>query len=204
VLLVLVSDSTQLLCNEAQEQVRILASILERAASGSDWETEKLASLRMLFQCELEEADGYVSRLHGAGRMRKNACSKLASGSCGSRGCTSSARNPSAIFTPATRRAFIGQVCFAQTRFCELRPNGHLGSLSPAGTSALPNLANRPSYQAALKNRMADAPTTTTSTSIRMAGTSTTRSALPVLVECISRGSPRWPGRGGTARRATR
>jgi len=44
VLLVLVSDSTQLLCNEHQEQVRILASILERAASGSEWETEKLAS----------------------------------------------------------------------------------------------------------------------------------------------------------------
>ena len=121
-LLVLVSDSTQLLCNEHQEQVRILVSILERAASGSEWETEKLASLRMLFQCELEEADGFVPRLHGAGRTRKNACSMLASCSCGSPGCTSYARNPSAIFAPATRRAFIGQGCFAQTRFCELRP----------------------------------------------------------------------------------
>jgi hypothetical protein len=35
---------------------------------------------------------------------------------------------------------------------------------------------------------MADAPTTTTTnTSIRMAGSSTTTSALPVLVECVSR-----------------
>jgi hypothetical protein len=43
-------------------------------------------------------------------------------------------------------------------------------------------------HQAALKNTMADAPTTTTTkTSITMAGSSTTRSALPVLVECISR-----------------
>jgi hypothetical protein len=43
-------------------------------------------------------------------------------------------------------------------------------------------------HQAALKYTMADAPTTTrTKTSIRMAGSSTTRSALPVVVECISR-----------------
>jgi hypothetical protein len=43
-------------------------------------------------------------------------------------------------------------------------------------------------YQAALKYTMADAPTTTRiRSSIRMAGSSTTRSALPVVVECISR-----------------
>jgi hypothetical protein len=43
-------------------------------------------------------------------------------------------------------------------------------------------------HQAALKNTMADAPTTTTTnTSIRMAGSSTTSSALPVVVACISR-----------------
>jgi hypothetical protein len=38
---------------------------------------------------------------------------------------------------------------------------------------------------------MADAPTTTTTnTNIRMAGSSTTRSALPVVVECVSRIPP--------------
>jgi hypothetical protein len=43
-------------------------------------------------------------------------------------------------------------------------------------------------HQAALKNTMADAPTTTrTKSNIKMAGSSTTRSALPVVVECISR-----------------
>jgi hypothetical protein len=43
-------------------------------------------------------------------------------------------------------------------------------------------------YQAALKYTMADAPTTTRiKSSIRMAGSSTTRSALPVVVACISR-----------------
>ena len=42
--------------------------------------------------------------------------------------------------------------------------------------------------QAALKNTMADAPTTTkTKTSIKMAGSTTIRSALPEVVACISR-----------------
>jgi hypothetical protein len=52
-----------------------------------------------------------------------------------------------------------------------------------------PSLLQQPDpHQAALKNTMADAPTTTTTkASIRMAGSSTTRSALPVVVECISR-----------------
>src|SRR3712207_4053996 len=52
--------------------------------------------------------------------------------------------------------------------------------------NSLPEQANRP--QAALKYTMADAPTsTTTKTSIKMAGSNTTRSALPVVVACISR-----------------
>src|SRR5215208_1748117 len=43
-------------------------------------------------------------------------------------------------------------------------------------------------YQAALKYTMAEAPTTTRiKSSMRMAGSSTTRSALPVVVACISR-----------------
>src|SRR5215218_9613784 len=43
-------------------------------------------------------------------------------------------------------------------------------------------------HQAALKNTMADAPTTTnTNTRIKIAGSSTTSSALPVVVACISR-----------------
>jgi hypothetical protein len=43
------------------------------------------------------------------------------------------------------------------------------------------------SNQAALKNTMADAPTTTTTkASIRMAGSTTISSALPVVVACIS------------------
>jgi hypothetical protein len=43
-------------------------------------------------------------------------------------------------------------------------------------------------HQAALKNTIADAPTTTrTKTNTRMAGSSTTSSALPVVVACISR-----------------
>jgi hypothetical protein len=41
------------------------------------------------------------------------------------------------------------------------------------------------SPQAALKNKMADAPTTT-NTRIKIAGSNTTRSALPVVVACIS------------------
>src|SRR3712207_8822915 len=42
--------------------------------------------------------------------------------------------------------------------------------------------------QAALKNTMADAPaSTTTNANIRIAGSNTTRSALPVVVACISR-----------------
>ncbi len=51
-----------------------------------------------------------------------------------------------------------------------------------------PSLLKQPDpHQAALKNTMADAPTTTTTnTSIRMAGNNTTRSALPVVVACIS------------------
>jgi hypothetical protein len=44
------------------------------------------------------------------------------------------------------------------------------------------------SLQTALKYKRADAPTSTrTSTSIKMAGSNTTRSALPVVVPCISR-----------------
>jgi hypothetical protein len=43
------------------------------------------------------------------------------------------------------------------------------------------------SHQAALKNTMADAPTTTTTkASITMAGSTTISSALPVVVACIS------------------
>ena len=43
-------------------------------------------------------------------------------------------------------------------------------------------------HQAALKNTIADAPATTTiKTRIKMAGSSTTSSALPVVVACISR-----------------
>jgi hypothetical protein len=43
------------------------------------------------------------------------------------------------------------------------------------------------SHQAALKNTMADAPTTTTTkASIKMAGSTTISSALPVVVACIS------------------
>jgi hypothetical protein len=62
---------------------------------------------------------------------------------------------------------------------------------SESGSSCSVNLlqheqTNHP--QAALKNTMADAPTTTkTKTSIKMAGSTTTRSALPVVVACISR-----------------
>jgi hypothetical protein len=52
-----------------------------------------------------------------------------------------------------------------------------------------PSLLEQPDpHQAALKNTMADAPTTTTTkTRIKMAGSSTTSSALPVVVACISR-----------------
>jgi hypothetical protein len=56
-------------------------------------------------------------------------------------------------------------------------------------------------YWAALKNTMADAPTTTkTKTTIKMAGTT---SALPVVVACISR-IPTVAKRVGTRRRSTR
>ena len=77
--------------------------------------------------------------------------------------------------------------------------NGGSGVLSPSYSpnvrevrvwhllrNPLHEQTNRP--QAALKNTIADAPTTTTTkTSIKMAGSSTTRSALPVVVACISR-----------------
>ena len=71
--------------------------------------------------------------------------------------------------------------------FCELRLEGVLRS---SGSALLDNplLGQTGWPQAALKNTMADAPTTTkTNTSTRMAGSSTTKSALPVVVACISR-----------------
>lgn len=82
VMFVLVSDAMQLLRHEPVEQLRVLLSTLERAALGPGWkgapsgflgremgseEHLKLASLRVLFQCEPETADDFVSRLQGAG-----------------------------------------------------------------------------------------------------------------------------------------
>jgi hypothetical protein len=70
----------------------------------------------------------------------------------------------------------------------ELRLYGVLRSSRAALLSVYLSLEPTDRPQAALKNTMADAPTTTTTRiRIRMAGSSTTSSALPVLVECISR-----------------
>lgn len=71
-LIVLVSNAACLLRDESPRDLKILVEVLGRASLGSGFaqvlgENPELATLRVMFQCELETADALLGRLHEAG-----------------------------------------------------------------------------------------------------------------------------------------